>query len=107
MAGIYSHRFIATATAGNTTYTVPAGNTAVVRSISVSSLDTTVVASYSVWINPGGFYIALGYLPIHTAAVSVAATILDMRHALAGGEILGVSLAANVTIVVSGYLFIA
>lgn len=100
MASIYSTRFIGVQVVAGTpvTYTVPAGNVAVVRSISCTPLSSGLTAAY-VAIASAAY---IWHVATGTTLVSLD---WEGRQVLNAGEgIQAVCTGANCSFVVSGYL---
>lgn len=105
-APIFSTRFIAQPGPASATYTVPAGHTAVVRSIVAWSAHSSA-AVLSILLEPAGVYLVVQNLPAWAAPLPDHATyVWDVRVPLQAGEQIVANPPADAYCIVSGYLFV-
>ena len=105
MAGVYSVRFIATASGAPASYTVPAGNVAVIRCVTATNHGASAVG-YTLAINPGAYYVVADNLaPAGTAGIQQWSHQLEMRVVVRAGETMNAGPGSAVDMTVSGYLF--
>jgi|SRR5215472_1246331 len=105
MASIYSTRFIRALGATTGTYTVPAGKTAIVRSVQFVNGGGAAAQFTILSGNPANVYAFNGYVPPLASPNNNNNLFLDLRLVLTAGDILNVGIPASCYATVSGYLF--
>jgi hypothetical protein len=105
MSNIFSNRFLAIAPGTDGAYTVPVGDTAVIRCVTALNSGPSV-SFYYVQISAGPTYVVGGTLaPWQAAEGAPFAAAVDLRVVVNGGETITAHAYSGVHVTVSGYLF--
>jgi hypothetical protein len=89
----------------NPTYVVPAGKTAVLRTVTVSPLFTSGSDAYVLYLTPYSVCIVRGQIGAVTGTPGDFTHSWDLHVAIAAGEGLWFSIDTNLAVIASGYLF--
>lgn len=106
MAGIYSTQFFLVPGGTNGVYTVPAGQTAVVRCVTVYNRSSSATEQYAIAVSPGGAAIVFGFAGANSGAAGESAIYIDLRVVLTSGQEIFSANGANIDMSCSGYLFV-
>lgn len=107
MASIYSKRLLSVPAGGSAQFAVPAGSTAVIRTVCAYFSAGSGFGLYEVVISPGNFPVVYGFTGALTGSAIFSTPIHDLHVAVAAGESIAGACGANVAMVVSGYLFLS
>jgi len=107
MARVYSHRFLSTGEGAAGSFTIPAGNTGVLRWVTVHNYSTTGVAAYALIDRTFAVYLISGQARQQGTAVGPTTEQIELRIVLPGGTRVETANDPTIDMTVSGYLFLS